>query len=361
MSPKDMYVRGTVWYATIWFYNPKIRKRDSLEWSTGIKISGKKDTDAWNRALDRAIIEAGKKALEITLGTHNSSLTIADAYAANHAGKVSKGCAPATFEILSEKWPHIQAYFGDNQVLKSIEDVDMIKFVGAMKEGKTNKKQTPQTPGSVARAVKELFYGMNILKISPMPKFPEVGKLTKGTRNLGRAQFAKLIAHVNPRFRDHVLTYRLTGMRKDELYTLEAKHVDVSENMLTVPGSDSVNGDNDRCIPIHEQLMPILLRRVKAHPRGPLFDAWNNADRDLREAGVRAQVGLVSFNVIKASFGAELLRADVPARDVAEFYGHSSTRMVEEHYNRLQAGKHLTARLSKIKSIPISTDDNDEE
>lgn len=371
VSPKDMFVRGTVWYVHIHTYDPQTADRDSFPWSTGIKIAGKKGTRTWQKAKDRAMIEASKHALQVTLGTHNSNMTIKDAYNANFAAKVGKKCAPGTFEILSEKWPHISRFFGDKTLLKTITDQDLIDYVTDAATGhrtcrcKTGKQkaEAPRAPGSIARELKELFYGLRILGIHPLPEFPEVGQMNKnGTRDdLGRVKFAKLLAHTAPQWREHLLAYRLTGVRKAELYLIEAQHVDLEEGMLTVPGSDSVNGDKPRKIPIHEQLVPVLQHRMEMFPTGPLFEAWHNADRDIREAGVRAQVGVVSFNVLKASFGGDMLRAGVATREVAEFYGHTSTRMVEEHYNRLQAGKHLKGALSKVKFIPLPTDTTDEE
>lgn len=364
-SPEDMYVRGTVWYVTIWTYDPDLGKATGTEWSTRVKVSGKQGSNVWDNAKKRAMIEAGKHAMQLTLGVLNRKLTIADAYKANYDAKVNKKCAPATFEVLNEKWPHVQNHFGDTQLLKTITEQDITAFVTAMKKGATSPRGIVQTPGSCARVLKELFFGMRSVGVKPPTdkKLTEiVGQMHKGTKNeLRRAQFAKLLAHSNPQWRDHMVAYRLTGMRKAELYLIEAKHVNIAEEMVTIPAGKSVNGGKDRTIPIHDQLLPILQRRVKQHPSGPLFEPWNNADRDLREAGVRAQVGLVSFNVLKASFGGEMLRAGVSTRDVATFYGHTSTRMVEEHYNQLKSGKHLWDAMHKVKSIAIPTDTNEEE
>lgn len=351
MAESDMFERGGKWYVWVRLLNPATGNHDRIPKSTRVSVGNKKD-------FKRAVIEGEKIALALTLGTHHSTLTVSDAYKANRDSKIGARCAPATFEILEEKWPHIQKRFGDDQLLQQITDADMVAYAARAAEGDPSKGVESRSPGSITREIKELYRGMRILGITP-PKFPQVGKLGRGTRQLTRAQVTKLLTHLSPRWREHVIAYRLTGMRKAELFTIQAKHVDVSTWMLTIPGAPSANGDDDRTIPVHTQLQPILLRRMKDSPRGPLFQDWSNADRDLRQAGEEAGIGPVSFNVLKASFGAEMLRAGVPTREVAEFYGHSSTRMVEEHYNRLKAGKHLEGALRKVKPLAIIEDEEE--
>jgi integrase len=354
-----MFPRKLVWYARIWTYDPEVGKFVDVPMSTRVKVEGTTGSNIWKASRERAMLEADKHARQFAEGLPGGKLTIADAYKANFKRKTNKKCAPATFEALAEKWPHVQAFFGDAKLLRTITDQNMDDFVEAMQKGKTSPKAIPQSAGSCHRVIKELYFGIRATGLTP-PKFPEAGKLSKGTRSLGRAEFAKLLAFLNPTWRDHLIAYRLTGVRKGELHLLKAQHVNLGEGMLTVPGADSVNGDNGRTIPIHPQLLPILTRRI-AQREGdePLFEPWSNADRDLRAAARLAQVGKVSFNVIKASVGAELLRAGVPTREVAELYGHSSTRMVEEHYNQLKAGQHLKRALKKIKPIMFA-DEGDE-
>jgi integrase len=351
VAESDMFPRGGKWYVWVRLTNPATGDRDRIPKSTGVSVGNQKD-------FKRAVIEGEKIALRMTLGTHHSTLTVHDAYKANRDSKIGARCAPATFEILEEKWPHIQHFFGDDHLLQQITDAKMVAYVARAAEGDLAKNIAPRSPGSITREIKELYRGMRILGLTP-PKFPAVGKLGKGTRQLTRAQVTKLLTHLSPRWREHVIAYRLTGMRKAELYSIEARHVDVSTWMLTIPGAPSANGDDDRTIPVHTQLRSILEHRMKEHPRGPLFQEWTNADRDLRQAGNEAGIGPVSFNVLKASFGAEMLRAGVPTREVAEFYGHTSTRMVEEHYNRLQAGRHLEGALRKVKPLAIIEDEQE--
>lgn len=351
MAESDMFPRGGKWYVWVRLTDPETGDRDRIPKSTGVSVGNQKD-------FKRAVIEGEKIALRMTLGTHHSTLTVWDAYKANKDAKIGARCAPATFEILEEKWPHIKDFFGSNHLLQKITDLKMVEYVARAAAGDPSQGLEPRSPGSITREIKELYRGMRILGLTP-PKFPAVGKLGRGTRQLTRAQVTKLLMWLSPRWREHVIAYRLTGVRKAELFTIEAKHVDVSTWMMTIPGAPSANGDDDRTIPVHTQLRPILAARMQERPRGPLFQDWSNADRDLRQAGEQAGIGPVSFNVIKASFGAEMLRAGVPTREVAEFYGHTSTRMVEEHYNRLQAGRHLEGALRKVKPLAIIEDEQE--
>lgn len=351
MAQSDIFQRGGKWYVHVWLTDPATGTRTRVTKSTGVSVGNQKD-------FKRAVIEGEKIALRLTLGTHHSVLTVLDAYHANKDAKTAARCSPATFEILEEKWPHIKSYFGDDQLLQQITEANMVAYAARAAEGDPEQGIAPRSPGSVTREIKELYRGMRQLGITP-PAFPSVGKLGKGTRQLTRAQVTRLLTHLSPRWREHVIAYRLTGVRKAELFTIEAKHIDVVMWMMTVPGATSANGDDDRKIPVHPQLQSILLKRMEERPRGPLFQVWTNADRDLRQSGNEAGIGPVSFNVLKASFGAEMLRAGVPTREVAEFYGHTSTRMVEEHYNRLQAGSHLKDALRKVKALAIIEDEQE--
>ena len=79
----------------------------------------------------------------------------------------------------------------------------------------------------------------------------------------------KLIAETLPQWRDHVETYIGLGVRRMELYRIEAKHLDVKGNCVRVRGTKTEL--SDRWLPLSPRVKKILIARAKARPEGRLF------------------------------------------------------------------------------------------
>lgn len=241
---------------------------------------------------------------------------------------------------MREKQARIEAHFGPGRDLRTISAGDFTDY--ARKAAEDGRK-----PATVLRELRELAIGMRKLGFAS-PPMPDLGRVnTPRERWLTPEETRKLLPHLPASRREHVLAYRLLGVRKSELFRICAKDLEPGATDVRVRGTKS--DDADRWIPVHPELRPILLRRAAETPH-QLFPDWQrgNADRDLRAAAEAAGLGPLSFNDLRRSFAMELLRKGVPAREVAELLGHTSTRMVEEHYARLRPGKHLDRAVAML-------------
>lgn len=269
--------------------------------------------------------------------------TVADAFRANLAAKRRANRSESTISIVAEKQAQIEAYFGADRDLATIKDADFEAYADAG-------RKAGRAASTVLRELRELSIGYRALKLEP-PKMPDLGRVhTPRERWFDAEQSARLIACAPKTRREHVLAYRLMGLRKSELFRISREDVDTSGEpwMVRVRGTKSEAAD--RWVPLHKDLVPVFTRRMKERP-DQLFEDWQrgNADRDLRAAAEKAKLGPASFNDLRRSFAMEMLRAGVPTREVSELLGHTSTRMVEAHYARLRPGRHLASSVGRLR------------
>lgn len=335
--PSLLRVRGGYFWVEAKFWNSATQKRERVQRSTGVRDDGTK-------SAERAALVIAEDIFRTVAVTHErraKAYTVGDAFKANLAAKRRANRSASTLAIVTEKQARIEAFFGSGRDLRSVDDAALTRYVDAAREA-------GRSPATILREIRELLIGVKVLGL-PVPKMPDLGRtVTVRERWLPPDETAKLLAAAPRGRREHILAYRLLGLRKSELFRIEAKDVDVASWMVRVRGTKSDRAD--RWVPVHPDLRPIFLARMQRLPAGPIFEEWGrgNADRDLRNAAEKAKLGPLSFNDLRRSFAMELLRAGVPAREVAELLGHTSTRMVEGHYARLRPGKHLEGTVSRL-------------
>lgn len=120
--------------------------------------------------------------------------------------------------------------------------------------------------------------------------------------------------------------------RRGELESIWWEHVDLARGVIEVPKGKTVA----RSIPIHPVLVPWLEAFGEiAGWTGPLVQPWTNVGRDLPAACLRAGVPRVTPNDLRRTFASWLIQAGTSNRIVAELLGHSTTRMVDLVYGRI--------------------------
>jgi integrase len=140
----------------------------------------------------------------------------------------------------------------------------------------------------------------------------------------------QLIVATPPQWRDHVETYLGTGVRRMELYRIEASDIDRERNLVHVRGTKTERAD--RWLPMSPRVREILLARAEAHPAGPLFNEWTRAHNDLRAICERASIPRLSVSDLRRTFASLLLSAGVSPSVLKELLGHATTRQIDLVY-----------------------------
>jgi integrase len=122
-----------------------------------------------------------------------------------------------------------------------------------------------------------------------------------------------------------------TGGRYSEVAALDWSDVDWGRQLIHLRGTKT--DGSDRGVPLHPVLGAVMANSRK--DRGPVVGDWPNARRDLAAACVRAKLERVSPNDLRRTFASWMKQAGVDSYAVASLMGHSSARMVELVYGRL--------------------------
>lgn len=143
-----------------------------------------------------------------------------------------------------------------------------------------------------------------------------------------------------------VLLVALASPRLGELEALEWSHVDFTRNLINIPKGKTVG----RPVPLHP-LLRLWLEKYRQQS-GPIVEPWGKVSRDLPRLCERAGVPRCTPNDLRRTFASWLVQQGESLYVVATLLGHSSTRMVERVYGRLDSATLARA----ISKLPLSWD-----
>jgi integrase len=167
-------------------------------------------------------------------------------------------------------------------------------------------------------------------------------------RRLDPEETQRLIAALEPGFRDFVLFAIETGLRRGELTRVEAKHVDWARGLLEVP--ETKNG-HPRTIPLTGRALDIL-RNHSSGRAGPVFP-WSPRAIQMRWFRAARRLGLedLHFHDLRHEAVSRFFEAGLSVPEVALISGHRDPRMLfrythlrpEEVAKKLRALQPLTS------------------
>jgi integrase len=162
-------------------------------------------------------------------------------------------------------------------------------------------------------------------------------------RWLAPAEFELLLEHLSPKRRLWALAAVYTGARRSELQGLQWQGIDWGRALLRIRGTKTKG--SHRLVPLH----PRLAAALQPHKRdlGLILAPWQNVIRDLAVACQACGLHRVTPNDLRRTFASWLKQAGQDSFVVAQLLGHSSSRMVELVYGRLDTAT-LTAAVSKL-------------
>lgn len=174
-------------------------------------------------------------------------------------------------------------------------------------------------------------------------------RYTPRTRHLTPAQLAAVLGQLNARRRLWVVAGAYTGLRDSELGRLAWEDVELERGWLRVRGTKTAAAF--RSVPISPGLRPWLEAALPDPAAGPVLELWTNRRRDIaiaywkvlglkvpdyrKEGATAAGMPRLSPNDLRRTFASWMKQAGVDSLAVAHLLGHSSTRMVEMVYGRL--------------------------
>lgn len=270
-------------------------------------------------------------------------------------GRQGHGCAPATIDCYREKCQALELHLGAARDANRLRLQDLEAFI-ATRRAYGVSDQTIGKELRVLRAVLARGKREGLVRLDVDAVWPEFRtRYQPRKRHLTLDEFTRLREKLPDDRRATVEFIVYTGARAAEWPRVEARHVRLSEGVLTIPGTKTEKSARKLPLATHPALRELLARRLQARSGGLLFRGWTAMRRDLRKACERAKIAPVSPNDLRRTFGSWLRQAGVSPDRIAVLMG-TSTRMVELVYGRLRVedlagdlGRAFAA--SKVQSI----------
>lgn len=166
------------------------------------------------------------------------------------------------------------------------------------------------------------YDGARTIKIDPEPP-----------RIYTDAELGEIFAEIkgDPDFHELITVYLLTGLRRSELFFLQARDLDFAAGVITV----RMTKTRWRTVPMEGTVARILEARAKMRPVGRLWSAWNHPDR-ITHRWVRLMRKLKMkgrLHDLRHSFATRLASSGEAIQTIQGWLGHSdiSTTMVYAH------------------------------
>ena len=157
---------------------------------------------------------------------------------------------------------HIVKYFGKDRLVKEIWAPDIRGY----QEARRAEGAAPSTINWETSTLRRLFgvlIELRAVKDNPVPAVSQLS--TRGRERKVYLSFHHVmkIVDLSPEwYKSIVLTAYYTGMRKNEIFGLTRKNVDLADRIIHLGPEDTKEGDWKR-VPIHRDLLPVLRAAMK--------------------------------------------------------------------------------------------------
>lgn len=182
----------------------------------------------------------------------------------------------------------------------------------------------------------------NYLKASPIADLENKPRRQRREIVYSPQEWERILSHVEDEcFRD-ILTFMWeTGCRPIESRRLEARHVDLANELAVLPASETKT-KQIRVIFLTDAAKAICQRLCQKHPSGPIFrntrgNPWTKDAVKCRFARLKEKVqitGLCAYG-IRHSFATEGLKNGVDSVALAVIMGHADVSMIARTYQHL--------------------------
>lgn len=295
----------------------------------------------------------------------------------------------AAVKFIDEHLPTIKKRSADRYIVsianltKSFEGLDLSAIGSAhlnefvtRRRGAHNPKTKEKLSGATIRrdlACLSSIFGMAIewewLDVNPVGPFLKRMKRRNLKESPARQRYLShkeerdLIAAASPYIADGIRFAIDTGLRKEEQFSREWRHVDFARNEITIHGSTSKNAKDRRVpmLPRSRALLQVTARsdipfvfwhtdkKGRYHRRRPR--RFLTMDRGLKAAARRAGIPDLRWHDLRRTCGCRLLQDHgLSIEKVSKWLGHSSSAITERAYAFLNV-EHLHKAIERAPAL----------
>jgi integrase/recombinase XerC len=240
------------------------------------------------------------------------------------------------------KW-HLQRFLNslpnaDRLTVDQLKPFHVLNWVDAHPSwGKTYRRNAI---GSVQRAFR---WALQVGHIEKSP-VANIAKPSAERREqlISEAEYRRILAFARDEcFRDLLIFSWETGARPQETRIVEAHHFNPEQRRIEIPPGEAKGGKRPRVILLTEAALAVVRRRVKIHPRGPIFR--NHCGRTWKQSAINCRLGRMKKKLgvkyalysFRHSFATRLLTAGADSLSVSALLGHADGTMLARVYSHL--------------------------
>jgi integrase len=236
--------------------------------------------------------------------------------------------------------------------LQEVSQIGIERFKRDQLKRKTKRGQA-QSPASVNRYLQVLasiFSRAGELGlIEKRPKIETLREDNQRLRYLSTDEEKRLLAAALPHLQDLIVVGLATGLRRDELFSLQKEDIDLVLNLVTVTDG---KGGKLRTVPLDpDGAAARTLAWLKKTSRSEwVFTSphsggkFTRVDRSLAAACKTAEVEPITLHALRHTFCTRLAAAGVDVRTIKELAGHSDIQTTMRYLHLVESNKHQAIR-----------------
>ena len=317
-----MYRRGGVWWTCIRYGGKKIQR--SLE------TTNKKRAQIIEAKIRTEIVDG--KYFEKPIGETKTFKDMMEKFMKEHAPKRTVSMQNSYFASLK----HLLPYFGSSKLStitpKMISDYKVLRYGEGAKPSSIN-KELAMLSKAFNLAVKEWEW----LKENPISKVKKERENNQRDRWLSEDEEKRMLESSSKRLWDIIVFDLHTGLRQDELLSLQWARVDLFRKTIII--QESKNG-KPRTIPLNRVAFDILAEKSKI--RNIKYDFvftsrigtkinCHNLRRIFKIAVKKAGIQDIRFHDLRHTFATRLAQSGVDIYKISKLLGHQSITMTQRY------------------------------
>lgn len=170
---------------------------------------------------------------------------------------------------------------------------------------------------------------------------------------LTEEEIGLLLQTEDAEFRNYLTFLLLTGVRRNEALGCTWEDIDFSRKQIVIRGEVGKMGKR-RTVPINS-ILEETLKQMPGDRTGLLFPNYGPNQISMKFRRVRRHLGLrasVTLHSLRSTFACHLIQNGVDIYSVSRLLGHSSVKVTEKHYLRLNS-KDATEAVETLTYVPI--------
>lgn len=322
-----LYLRGRIYWT--WYYEPNGTRRD-----VSTRTRDRRSATAVARRLERSATQADATRNEATL-TEACKRFLID--------RENRGRSDETIRYYETKIGHLLRVLGIDKPLGDIRASDADHLISVrLAEGagrSTVAKELGALGGVLRLAKRHGAFSGDVEQV--LPEGWSAGG-TPRSRSWTLDQARELVAGFRPDRAAHIAFLFVSGARLSPSHRAQRADIDLASGLIRVRGTKTKAAK--RIVPIGEHVAEFArVAHDGAAPSGLAYAPWGNIRRDIARVCDRLKLPLGTPNDCRRSAATWLSERGAPSSTIAYFLGHTTSRLVEQVYGRIDGPKLATA------------------